>query len=242
GFGGAGDAGVIDAPDGARLPFDISPLDGPLPSGLVVWFPLDDMAANNAQDVVSGFNGTCAGTLCPTPTAGHHGGAFLFDGTDDCIEDVDRGQFGQAQITIAIWMRQDIVDACSAVAKRVDVSTTALDSWQLETTTGNQVTLTTHHNSGNVKIVSASNAFVVGQWHHVAATYDGADRRLYVDGTLVTNAFANGPIGYDSHSAWIGCDDNGTAGFALHFNGALDDFQVYNRALTQTEIQMLAAM
>ena len=115
GFGAAGDAGAIDAPDGRQLPFDISPLDGPLPSGLVVWFPLDDVSATDAKDVVSGFNGTCAGALCPAPTAGHHGGAFLFDGADDCIEDVDRGQFGQANITIAIWMRR-IAKQCAGEA------------------------------------------------------------------------------------------------------------------------------
>ena len=33
-----------------------------------------------------------------------------------------------------------------------------------------------------------------GQWHHVAATYDGTSIRLYADGGEIGNARASGPI------------------------------------------------
>ena len=234
--------GVIDAPDGALPLVDVAPLDATgLPAGLVVWFPLDEINPQNVHDVVSGFGGSCLGGTCPVMTPGHRNSAFLFDGTDDCLEVADRGQFGQARITLAFWMRQDLVDSCSPVAKPVTLSTTT-DSWQIETNGGNQVIFTTTHGStSNTRITAPTNTLTIGAWRHVAATWDGAMKALYVDGALVGNAPITGALSYDSSSMWIGCDDNGGT-FSMRFNGAIDEVQLYNRALTQTEIQMLVAM
>jgi len=234
--------GAIDAPDGPMLAVDILPPDAGLPAGLVVWFPLDDASATNAADVISGHNGTCNGNQCPTQTAGHHGTAFLFDGMDDCIQVSDIGQFGQAKITLSLWIRQDVVDTCSPVAKPVGVTTTT-DTWQIETNGGNQIMFTTTETgSSNTRVTANPNTLVIGQWHHVAATWDFMmGKALYVDGNPVGSTMAMGTLTYDNSSAWIGCDNNNGT-FAERFNGAIDDVQLYNRALTLAEIQMLAAM
>lgn len=126
---------MIDAPDGPPPPFDVITPDAMLPSGLVVWFPMDDAASANATDVVSGFGGTCAMGSCPQTGTGHHGGAFLFDGINDCIEIANQGQFGQAEITIAIWIEPFLSSAGSAVAKPVGLSATS-NTWQIALLTG----------------------------------------------------------------------------------------------------------
>jgi hypothetical protein len=233
--------GEVDAPDGAMAPFDVPALDAGLPTGLVVWLPFDDGTPQNTADVVSGFNASCSAGQCPSVTTGQRGGGFLFDGNDDCIEDVDRGQFGQAQLTIAIWLRQDTSDACSPMAKPTALTSTS-NTWQIETTTQNQVNFTTSHGSNaNVRTTAADNTITIGTWHHVAATFDGATKRLYVDGVQVgTNAISTA-LTYSTQSVYLGCDNNGGSP-AMRFGGALDDFQLYNRALSLAEIQMLAAM
>lgn len=236
------DDAAIDAPDGPPPPFDIIPLDGPLPSGLVVWFPFDDATPQNAADVVSGFGGTCSMPSCPKTGTGHHGGAFLFDGIDDCVEVANMGQLGQAQITLSLWLLQDVSDNCSPVAKPADSVSTTANTWQIETTTNNEIVFTSSHGtSANTRITAPVNTLVIGQWHHVAATYDGTVKRLYVDGAQVASGNQAGALAYDVQPMWIGCDNNsGTA--ALRFTGALDDVQLYNRALSLAEIQALAAM
>jgi hypothetical protein len=239
-----GDGGALDsadAPDGPMLAIDVAPLDAALPSGLVVWFPLD-ATPQSTPDVVSGFAGTCNGNTCPSPTAGHRGNAFLFDGNDDCIQVPNMGQFGQAQITLSLWLRQDIADSCSPLAKPADSVGSTADTWQIETTTTNQLNFASSHGStANARISTPTNTLVVGQWQHIAATYDGATKRLYVDGAQVASGGMANALTYDVQPMWIGCDNN-SGTFAMRFNGAIDEVQIYNRALSVAEIQMLAAM
>jgi hypothetical protein len=243
-FGDHSDGGVADAPDGPRLPFDIRPLDASLPSGLVVWFPLDDIDATNAADVVSGVNGTCSGSTCPTMTTGHHGTAFDFDGTDDCITVPDMGQFGQATLTLSLWVRHDLLDGSSMIAKPVDPGGGNLaNSWQLQTTNTNQAMFTTTHigSSTNTNIGTPADTLPLATFHHVAATWDGAVKRLYTDGVEGAIQPQGNGLLYGTFVMLIGCDENNT-GPALRFNGVIDDVQIYNRALTAAEIQVLAAM
>ena len=219
---------------------DVMPLDGPFPAGLAIWMPFDDTASNTA-DVVSGGNGRCTSPGCPSSTPGHHGNGFLFDGNDDCIEVPDSGQFGQPQLTASIWFRQDASDSCSPMGKRVDIGASVVNSWELETNTGNQLVFTSSHGTnGNQRVASPNDTIALGQWHHIALTYDGTTKRIYRDGTQVASGSQSGAIPYDTHSAWFGCDDNETT-FVLHCKMAIDDFQLYSRALSAAEIQSLAS-
>jgi hypothetical protein len=74
-----------------------------------------------------------------------------------------------------------------------------------------------------------------GSWLHVAGTYDGITMRLYLDGVQ-----RGTPIGVYSS---LGGEGNGvtlsSAGEAL--DGLLDDVRIYNRALSRSEIEALAA-
>ena len=231
----AGDArNMIDA----HL-IDVMPLDGPFPAGLRIWMPFDDTASNTA-DVVSGGNGRCTPPACPSSTAGHHGNGFLFDGSDDCIEVPDSGQFGQPQFTAAIWFRQDATDTCSPMGKRVDIGASVVNSWELETSLSGQFVFTSSHGtSGNQRVASA-NTIVLGTWQHAAITYDGTTKRIYKDGAQIASGSQSGAIPYDTHSAWFGCDDNETT-FVLYCQMAIDDFQLYDRPLSANEIAALAA-
>ena len=232
-------AGDARNPVDAHL-IDVMPLDGPFPSGLRIWMPFDDSPQNTA-DVVSGGNGRCTPPGCPTSVAGHHGNAFRFDGNDDCIEVPDSGQFGQAQLTAMIWIRQEESDNCSPMGKRVDVGGSVANSWELETNTGRETVFTsTHGTNTNERIYSPGSTVVFNQWQHVAMTYDGSTKRMYVGGAQVISGAQAGAIRYDTHSAWFGCDDNETT-FVLHCKLSIDDFQLYDRVLSPAEIQMLAS-
>jgi hypothetical protein len=228
--------------DGVRpdiTPIDVVPLDSSLPAGLIAWYPMDDTATNTA-DVVGGVNGTCAVGECPTSIPGHHGNAFLFDAGDDCFSIPDLGQLSIPTYTISIWTRQDASDNCSAIAKRVDISGNVLNSWQLETNTNGQLAATM--NSGqtsNSKLSSATGIVTLGQWRHAALVVGNGTRTLYYNGTSVGSS-AWTTTSYDVNTIWVGCDDNG-ANMSLHWNGGLDDLQIYNRALTQAEIQTIAS-
>ncbi len=68
-------------------------------------------------------------------------------------------------------------------------------------------------------------------WHHVAATYSGTSLLLYVDGALTGTVTA--PISTDTLPLFFGRRPNGASNF---FTGNLDDVRMFNRQLSQTEI------
>jgi hypothetical protein len=69
-----------------------------------------------------------------------------------------------------------------------------------------------------------------GSWQHVALTYNGLVLTAYNNGNVLgTEAISLGQI---TDTLWIG-----SYGGADFFNGSIDEVRVYNRALSQSEIQ-----
>jgi hypothetical protein len=77
-----------------------------------------------------------------------------------------------------------------------------------------------------------------GQWHHIAATYDGAFQKIYMDGTLEVSATKTGssgaentyPILIGNNGQFHGGSDNRT------FNGNIGEVAVFTNALTASDI------
>ena len=92
-------------------------------------------------------------------------------------------------------------------------------------------------------------------WHLVTIVYENHIPKLYVDGALVKtgkassianvrpsngNDINNGFGNYSSSGIGNGFSPSGTPPIP-QFNGSIDEFRIYNRALTQTEISYLAS-
>jgi peptidoglycan hydrolase-like protein with peptidoglycan-binding domain len=70
------------------------------------------------------------------------------------------------------------------------------------------------------------------EWHLIVAEYDGATRRIFLDGNMVAQDIPGANDVPYSNNAQIGIT-NGVE----PFEGSLDDIRVYNRALSDSEIQ-----
>jgi hypothetical protein len=87
--------------------------------------------------------------------------------------------------------------------------------------------------------------FPTAVWKHIAVTGTGGDRRLYIDGFPVA-ARLGGPVvplremEPLSPNSWLGRSHFESLGDP-RLNGLLDDFRIYNRVLTTSEIEDLAA-
>src|SRR5439155_9838817 len=64
-------------------------------------------------------------------------------------------------------------------------------------------------------------------------TYDGANLRMYVNGTLVRTQAVTGSIVETSGALRIG----GNSVWGEYFSGLIDEVRIYSRALSQSEIQ-----
>jgi hypothetical protein len=79
-------------------------------------------------------------------------------------------------------------------------------------------------------------AFSLNTWYCVAITYDQSYQRLYLNGVQQYSAALTGAIGNAySDTLKIGAR-GGAAGTGSYFPGVIAKVQVYNRALSQTEI------
>ena len=81
-------------------------------------------------------------------------------------------------------------------------------------------------------ITSVSNV-VLNQWSHIAATYDGTNFKLYVNGVL-EGTLATGFVPNPSYPFTIGSYNDGSS---YYVTGKIDEVRLWNIALPQTTIQ-----
>ena len=86
---------------------------------------------------------------------------------------------------------------------------------------------------GGERNAVGSAALPLNAWSHLAATFDGAVVRLFVNGVQV------GSLGFSgSMAASTGCVAvGGNSVWGEWFAGLIDEVRVYNRALSASEIQ-----
>ena len=68
-------------------------------------------------------------------------------------------------------------------------------------------------------------SLALNTWHHVAFVYDGAQDRLYLDGSLVISRSSTGSIGNASGNPFIGAISR-TDGFPVSFQGYIDTLRI----------------
>ena len=123
------------------------------------------------------------------------------------------------------------------VAKADDAS-----GWQLKTSPD-----TGPHTFG-VRVAGATNTFAqrysttvrsLNVWYHVAGVYDASAQTLdiYVNGVL-DNGTLRGTIPASQINSAVNVNiGRRSGGSGYYFNGVIDDVRIYNRALSQAEIQ-----
>ena len=82
-------------------------------------------------------------------------------------------------------------------------------------------------------VYGTSSALPLNTWSHLAATYDGATLRLYVNGTQVASTAVLGAIETSTGALTIGGDSL----YGQYFAGRIDEVRIYNTALTPPQIQ-----
>lgn len=95
-----------------------------------------------------------------------------------------------------------------------------------------------YETGGNLNFVGENNDFNTnrpindGVWHHVAATFDGAILKIYLDGALVGSKSTN----FDTMPLEFSIGYRGAYNPSEYFNGDIEEVRVWNVARTQTEI------
>ena len=213
---------------------NVAPGCTPPPANMVSWWPGD----GNTRDIQGGNNGILQGGA--TFASGEVGQAFSFDGVDDqVVVPHNANQNGGTQITIDAWVNPiDAGHGRSIANKR---SPSNIGGYTLETVHSpfgpdNSLQWVIMIGGTFRTLQSPANVLTVGTFQHVAATYDGGTMRLYVDGVEKANMAVTGAIDPVTDPFVIGRNVFAPADV---WHGLIDELEVFNRALSQSEIQAI---
>ena len=200
--------------------------------GLVAAYAFNEASGTTTADI-SGNNNT--GTLTNGPlraAAGKFGAALSFDGTNDYVLVPNSGSLTlTTAMTLEAWVNPAIPlsNWKAILQKETDAYfLTASSDQQNRPASG-----FTRSTGACCAFTYATAALASNTWTHVAATYDGAQVRMYINGVQVSSTPTTGSIQSTTTPLRIGGNTYSTE----FFQGLIDEVRIYNRVLTQAEIQ-----
>lgn len=154
--------------------------------------------------------------------------------------------FALQRFTLEAWVQRvgagfgQTTDAVGAgVIAKVAEGTVGsnLGSWTLDWSNTGQLSIDVAHTLGGTGVILFAPAVATPlARHHVAATFDGASVKLYVDGVLsASQSWGLGSVYYGPEGVLLGADNFG-AGYYRRFDGAIDDVRIWDHARTAAEI------
>jgi hypothetical protein len=202
-------------------------------NALVSYYTLDakDIDGEVVKDLVGKNNGKMVGA--PKSVPGHIGEALEFAGQPDCVELPQVFAIGEGPVSYECWfIKPAKTDWSYLMVNKSDFHNNFF-RLGFNQNTGQLRFYTEHENETNKAWVTAED-YADGNWHHVVASRDGNQGKIYVDGKLVKEDVAmDGDIGGDKTS-WYLAQDGNTNGYLA---GTMDEVRIYRRALTAEEVQ-----
>mgnify|MGYP000671570531 FL=1 len=164
-----------------------------------------------------------------------------FDGKDDCIAFGKKPQFKiEKNITIEAWVYpQESNRQWTGIISNI-FDTGATESGYglvLDGQTGVYFGLTPSATNRIVYLSSGANSLKLNEWHHVAATYDGQQMKVYINGVQkAIQAVASPNISYNPENdlhigAYKDNDEN------YYFQGKIAEVRLWNIARTPEDIK-----
>lgn len=199
------------------------------PTGLVAAYGFEDPTGSATATDSSGKGN--AGTIREaTRSTGKFGSALLFDGVNDWVSAPDSASLDlTTAMTLEAWVDPTTVSGWQTAVMKEQTGGLAYSLYANTDTnrpSAHAFTTTEFDTRGTAQVAANT-------WTHLAATYDGANLRLYVNGTLASTKAVSGAMLTSTGALRLG----GNAVWGEWFKGALDEVRVYRRTLTASEIQ-----
>lgn len=184
------------------------------------------------NDTISGLNGAATGS--PVYTAGRLGQALTFDGVDDVVK-LPADVTNYRDITIAAFVYWN----GGKNNQRIFDFGNSTNQYLFLTPNGGGDMRFAIKNGGTEQELKYAGAMSTGRWMHVAVTLSGDTGTLYVDGAVVaTNtAITINPDDFRPTVNFLGKSQFRTDPL---LSGRLDDFRIYDYALSAAEVAALA--
>ncbi len=202
--------------------------------GLVAHYPFN---GNSNDESGNGNDGTVNGATLTTDRFGNASSAYSFDGVDDNIIINPISNFPSTEITASFWMLSS------------DTTHLGTPLSYASSTAENMFLVVDYKNFEiNVNNVSSDDIGVSandGTWRHIAVTWKslGGEVIVYKDGLLSFSGTLSAGASMENGGSLVFGQEQDIVGGGFQSNqafiGVLDDIRIYNRVLTEREIQQL---
>lgn len=188
----------------------------------------------NLNDSVNGYTGTATGS--PGYVPGAIGQAISLNGSSDSVA-LPGAAVNYKQITVAAWVYWN----GGNMWQRIFDFGNDTNHYLFVTPFGAEGIRFAIKNGGSEQVLGTGWALSANCWNHVAVTLTGSSATLYLNGAQVASStgITISPADFAPSLNYLGRSQ-----FANDplFNGKIDDFRIYNYALSATEIANLFAI
>lgn len=178
----------------------------------------------------NGYNATNYGATLTTDRFGTPNSAYEFNGISDYMD--TQSTFDFQERTVSMWaMAYDT----SSIRRILDQNANSLNYGAFTAAYINGDLLGNAGGEGGNQILSTP---ILNQWYHIVLARNATTTKIYVNGTLTHTGIptSNGSADYPNPQLVIGTNRRKIEQF---FNGKIDDIQIYNCELNQSDIDSL---
>ena len=202
-------------------------------TGLAAYWSFDSSSNFNVPDV--GGSTLTKGNGASWSASGKFGGALSLNGGSQSLYDTSSPSYlpvGNSSYTQSVWFKPNVVSGNGGLVGWGDYfSSRRVNALRLYENSGGF----RHYWWGaDLDCTGAQCPISTGTWYHVASTWDGTTRKLFVNGVLKRSDTpgANNATAANFHIGKTCCSE--------FFNGLIDDVAIYTRALSAGEVAELA--
>ncbi len=200
-----------------------------LPQGLVFLVTFEEGNGDVVKDL-SGFNNDGEVVGKAEWVTGKYGGGFHFNGsTNITVPNAEPLSELTHPMSAGAWVNPDSLSGNTNI---VEMDGNA--GWKLGFLGGANVVWTTYH----VLDFTSSGTVSLDEWTHVAATWDGSEAIIYINGEPPEPSISGGGVIDVSNEPSLDIGYRRTSN-SSYFIGAMDDVFVFDRVLSQDEIEGL---
>lgn len=213
-------------------------------SGLVGFWPF----TGNATDVSgNGNNGIVAGASLSADRFSASNSAYSFNGTTNYISVPSNSTLsGYTDMSISVWINPGALTGIQGIVTKwyqvLNCNNNANSDTYEAALSSNQVQFATNNN--NLTAFTSPPSLPPGSlnnWVHLVYLSNSAvGQFIYINGVMSASFATTGAVCSSTNPVYFGTDYHGTLGnFHRFFNGKIDDIGIWNRLLTNCEIQQL---
>jgi len=205
-------------------------------SGLVGYWSFDDGTASDNSG--NGNNGTLINN--PAVVAGKSGQALSFDGGSQYVNVGNVLDPKSSDLSIFAWVKTTQAGGLNMLISKRNSSVATNPGYQLFQNGSGTLSFTFGNGaSSRVRVDSTAPRINDGNWHLVGVVYTrAANGVIYVDGVPATGGSGSitSQSGFVANSLPLRFGLEDQTNQAFHWNGAIDQVRIYNRALSAQEV------